>query len=136
MLYDIQVPIFCILSSGYGGLLYLFRAIYVNKCVNNNWNDNWHIWYYIRPITSMLSGGIAYIFLKAGLLILETEKIKEPTNFGFYALAFIAGLNVDNFVKKLEDIAKTVFGIDKSNLGKEDAKLKNIDKENNSEGTK
>jgi len=33
---------------------------------------------------------------------------------GFLALAFIAGLNVDKFITKIEDIAQATWGIEKS----------------------
>ena len=33
---------------------------------------------------------------------------------GFYALAFVAGMNVDKFVAKIEDIAQATWGIEKS----------------------
>ncbi len=33
---------------------------------------------------------------------------------GFFALAFIAGFNVDKFVAKIEEVAKAVWGIGKN----------------------
>ncbi|ATZ30282.1 hypothetical protein EC2864350_4874 [Escherichia coli 2864350] len=33
---------------------------------------------------------------------------------GFFALAFIAGFNVDKFVAKIEEVAKAVWGIEKT----------------------
>ncbi|EHL4206257.1 TPA: hypothetical protein O7156_001863 [Salmonella enterica] len=33
---------------------------------------------------------------------------------GFFALAFIAGFNVGKFVAKIEEVAKAVWGIDKT----------------------
>jgi hypothetical protein len=94
--------------------LYCLRAVYVNKCVNKNWDIEWETWYYLRPITSSVSGFSAYIFLKAGLIVLEADQAAEAGDYGFMVIAFIAGLNVDNFIRKLEDIAKATFGIDKS----------------------
>lgn len=101
-----------------GGLLYCIRAVYLNKCVYNRWDKNWLIWYYLRPISSSISGLISFIFLKAGLLILSV-----PTNgtensiqnsYGYLAIAFIAGYNVDNFLKKIEAVAESALGVNKS----------------------
>jgi hypothetical protein len=39
---------------------------------------------------------------------------QDSNDFGFYALAFLAGYNVDKFLKKLEDVGEAVFGIEKS----------------------
>lgn len=128
-LYIIETPIYCVLSGGFGGLLYLFRAVYVNKCVKNKWDQNWETWYFIRPLTSMISGGVTYLFLSAGLLILSSEKVILHNNFGFFAFSFIAGLNVDNFVKKIEEIAEITFGIKKSRMAK--GEKENENNENN-----
>jgi len=54
------------------------------------------------------------MFLKAGLLILESGQKENASEIGFYALAFIAGLNVDKFLAKIEDVAQAVWGIEKS----------------------
>lgn len=103
-----------ILIATLGGNLYCLRAIYVNKCVKGQWDINWELWYYLRPVTSAISGLVSYIFLKAGLIALEAEQSSDAGYFGYLAFAFIAGLNVDKFVAKLEDVAKSIFGIEKS----------------------
>ena len=97
-----------------GGILYCLRAVYLNKCVSKNWDKNWETWYYLRPITSTLSGLISSIFLKAGLLVLQASNLQGETPYGYYAIAFVAGYNVDNFLKKIEAIMQSAWGIKKS----------------------
>ena len=98
-----------------GGCLYCLRSVYLNKCVLKQWDESWHIWYYLRPITSTISGFVSYIFLKAGLLVLDASTQPEGgATYGYLAIAFIAGYNVDNFMKKLESIVETAWGISKS----------------------
>lgn len=109
----------CALVGGIGGCLYCLRAVYLNACVHRRWSQHWLPWYFIRPLTSLISGGASYIFLYAGLLVLDSEPNRDTTMFGFYALAFVAGLNVDRFLAKIEDIALTTWGIDKSRVAKE-----------------
>ena len=113
------LPFKSVLSSGFGGILYLLRAVYVNKCVRKSWDKEWELWYYIRPFTSLLSGIASFIFLKAGVLILNAEIEVSSSSFGFMAVAFIAGLNVDKFTSKLEDLAKAAWGIEKTRLNKD-----------------
>ena len=103
------------LVSTIGGVMYCLRAIYLEKCVNNRWDSNWEIWYYIRPLTSLIGGFVAYIFLKAGLIVMEAKQEIGADNFGFLALSFIAGYNVSNFLKKIENIAQSAFGVEHSN---------------------
>jgi formate hydrogenlyase subunit 3/multisubunit Na+/H+ antiporter MnhD subunit len=108
----------CALIGALGGIIYCLRGIYINKCVRKNWDDNWNLWYYLRPLTSLISGFISCIFLKAGLLTLDVSEKSGGIYFGYFAVAFIAGYNVDNFLKKLEAIAHSAWGIDKSNSSK------------------
>ena len=105
--------------GGFGGVTYCLRGVYLNACVKKTWSEEWYPWYYIRPIVSLICGGISYLFLKAGLLILEAQQNLEATNLGFLALAFIAGLNVDKFISKIEDVAQATWGIEKSRTAKD-----------------
>lgn len=119
----------CSLIGGIGGCLYCFRAIYLNKCVRNNWNAEWQTWYYLRPLVSIICGGVSYLFLQAGLLILEAGAKANANEAGYYALAFIAGFNSGKFLTKIEDIASAVFGIEKSRAALMDQNEKSNSKE-------
>lgn len=109
---DYQIVINCMIISTLAGVLYCIRAIYLSRSVRKDWDINWEIWYYLRPISSSISGLIAYIFLKAGLIILEANQTEDAGHFGYLAFAFIAGFNVDNFLKRIENLAKSSFGIE------------------------
>ena len=115
----------CALIGGMSGIIYCLRAVYLNRCVEKHWNTDWHVWYYLRPLVSLLMGLVAYIFLRAGLLVLGVPSGHETSPYGFYAIAFIAGLNVDKFLVKLEDIAKSVWGIKPSRASSSDDKGEN-----------
>ena len=109
-----SVPFLCAITGGVGGLVYCLRGIYLNACVHNRWDLKWWPWYVLRPIVSILCGLVSYLFLKAGLLVLDASQNPEGNQLGFYALAFIAGLNVDKFIGKIEDLAQATWGIEKS----------------------
>jgi len=109
-----ELAINCILTATIAGCLYCLRAVYLNKCVRKIWDEDWTIWYYLRPLTSAISGLASFIFLNAGLVILDASQSNNPENYGYLAFAFIAGLNVDKFVVKIEEIAKKTFNIEKS----------------------
>ncbi len=114
-----QLPIACGLAGGFGGVLYCLRGLYLNYSVKKQWSSEWYPWYIIRPFVSVLTGGVSFLFLKAGLLVLEAQKEASSSNFGFFALAFIAGLNVDKFISKIEDLAQATWGIEKSRASKD-----------------
>lgn len=115
-----RLIILCALIGGIGGVVYCLRGVYLNYCVRKCWDDKWQPWYYIRPIVSHLCGGVSYLFLRAGLLLLEARQSTNTSDLGFLALAFIAGLNVDKFLAKIEDISQATWGIEKSRTAKED----------------
>ena len=114
----IRVAFACCITACLGGCLYCIRAVYINKSAKQRWNPVWHIWYFLRPLASFICGGASFLFLKAGLLILESSTKSNASEVGFYALAFVAGLNVDKFVAKIEDVAHAVWGIERSRSNK------------------
>ena len=109
----------CAVIGGFGGILYCLRGVYLNYCVFKQWSGDWLLWYLVRPVVSIFCGGVSYLFLKAGLLILESKKETDASNLGFFAFAFIAGMNVDKFISKIEDLAQATWGIEKSRTSKE-----------------
>lgn len=115
-----ELPIACGLAGGFGGVLYCLRGLYLNYSVKKQWSSEWYPWYIIRPLVSILTGGVSYLFLKAGLLVLEAQTEATSSHFGFFALAFIAGLNVDKFISKIEDLAQAAWGIEKSRASKKE----------------
>lgn len=111
---------YCGIFGGIGGVTYCLRGIYLNACVFDRWSNKWLPWYFIRPIVSFICGVISCLFLQAGLIILEAHQSGSPTHLAFYALAFIAGYNVDRFTEKIEDVGQTVWGIKKSRTATKD----------------
>ena len=107
---DQQLITRCTLIGGVGGVIYCLRAVYINACVRKCWDEQWHI----RPVVSLISGGVSWLFLSAGLLILDADDQVNSNPTGFLALAFIAGYNVDKFMAKLEQLAESAWGIEKS----------------------
>ena len=107
----------CALVGGIGGVLYCMRGIYRNRCIHDCWDPKWRVWYYLRPPVSVITGAASYLFLRAGLLVLDAASTPDGVTYGYLALAFIAGYNVDNFLKKLEAVAESVWGVGKSRVG-------------------
>jgi len=117
---NVKIALFCSIAGGIGGLLYCLRGVYLNASVFQQWDKVWYPWYFLRPFTSFICGAVSFIFLKAGLIMLEAKQVESPSNFAFYAFAFAAGLNVDKFVEKIEDIAQVTWGIKKSRTALKD----------------
>lgn len=104
----------CFSISGIGGCLYCLRAIYLQACVKKEWDENWLVWYLLRPIISIIIGGISYLFIKSGLILFTTTDKYELNQLTVWVFAFLSGLNVDNFMKKIESVGETIWGINSS----------------------
>lgn len=117
---SVEVACLCGLTGGIGGIVYCMRGLYVNVCAGDGWDPKWMPWYFIRPIVSLVCGVVSYLLLTAGLLVLESAPRTESTHLGFYVLAFVAGLNVDKFLTKVEEVAQTTWGIEKSRSARRD----------------
>lgn len=112
----------CVFFGGIGGVIYCFRSVYINYCIYKRWDCDYIVWYLIRPIISLVIGGISYTFIKAGLVLFSSSQQYEINQLSILSLAFLSGLNVDKFMKKLESIGELVWGISPSNLSKENEK--------------
>lgn len=101
----------CALIGSIGGIVYCLRAVYLNRSVHARWDTDWHVWYFLRPIVSLIIGGVSYVLLSAGLLVLDSSQNQQPMPHGYLALAFVAGLNVDRFLNRVEEMAQSAWGI-------------------------
>lgn len=119
---EFQTVSVCILFGGLGGCTYCLRSIYLNACVHKTWDTVWLPWYFIRPIVSLIFGGVSYLFIKSGLLLLGASQETGASHLGIWAMAFIAGLNVDKFLAKIESVGQTIWGIEPSRQSKQDGK--------------
>lgn len=119
---ELKVVAACVLFGGLGGVTYCLRGIYLNACVRNQWDVGWLPWYLLRPIVSLVLGGVSYLFVKSGLLLLGATQDQTGSHLGILAMSYIAGLNVDRFLAKIEDIGSTVWGVEPSRQSKPDAK--------------
>ena len=120
----------CVLTGITGGLLYAFRAIYTHRCKDNDWNNRYVIWYYLRPLISSITGGISWLLLKAGIVLLSASPTDSSAIYGYLAFALIAGYNVEHFLEKFEDIMQAVWGINKSDQGSDNSSSEENDADN------
>ena len=102
-----------------GCCTYCIRSLYLQYCVKKDWNNRWIVWHIIRPFVGFICGVISLLFIKAGLLLLEVSHTETQSYYGVYALAFISGLNIDNFIKKIESVFQEVIGIQKTRTSEE-----------------
>lgn len=111
----LQLVLYSVLFGLLGALIHCLRSIYIHRSVLNDWDNRWIIWYYLRPIVGGVMGLVSFVFIKAGLIVFTTEANPTTTSrIAYLAIAFLAGFNVRNFLKKIEDVSRSVLGIEPS----------------------
>lgn len=108
-----QLIVESVLFGLIGGVTYCLRAVYLNRCVRKQWDTDWVTWYLLRPIVSLILGGITFFVLQIGLVTVGVKEATNPEHL-FYVIAFFAGLNVDGFLKKFEGQISKSVGVSKS----------------------
>ncbi|MDR6496382.1 hypothetical protein J2797_006309, partial [Paraburkholderia terricola] len=85
----------------------------------------WLPWYFIRPVVSLILGGVSYLFIQSGLLLLGAshDAGSGQNQLGIWAMTFLAGLNVDKFLTKIEAVGQSVWGIELSRQSKQQEKI-------------
>ena len=101
----------CCVYAGLGTVLYCIRGLYMSVSAKDDWDDRWLTWYLWRPIAGCILGLAVWVILKAGILAVSDSDSSEHNQYAFYALAFIAGVNVKNTLAMIEGIGKKHWGI-------------------------
>lgn len=112
----VNFAVYCFLFGAFGGIFHCLRGYYLHTALLKDWDKDWNVWYFIRPIVSGMLGLISLFFVKTGLLIFQSNPvtfIQGENVMGYFVVAFIAGYNVQNFLAKLEEISEVTLGIKK-----------------------
>lgn len=92
-----------VLGGGLFGLKYLYKVV-----ARGWWNQDRAIWRFASPL---LSGGLAFaagVMAQAGIFGFATRD--QNSGASFVALGFIVGYFADDASRKMQQIAKTIFG--------------------------
>jgi hypothetical protein len=110
---DAKLAACCALVGVLGGVTHCLRAFYLHHCMLKDWQADWAPWYFIRPVVSGVMGFVSMLFIKAGLLAFSstTDVQVENRTVLYLAVAFLAGYNVQNFLKKLEEVSESLLGV-------------------------
>ena len=117
---DIFLALCCSTAGLAGGLVNCLRSVYLNACVYKQWDPTWHVWYYLRPILSSIMGLVAFVFIRAGLVVFGSSDARTSgaSIYGYLAVCFIAGYNVRRFLERIEGVSEASFGIKKKSENK------------------
>lgn len=89
-----------------GCCVYCLRSLYEQFCVKKCWDNRWIVWHVIRPVVAVIMGAVSFLIVKVGFLLLLAPESGTYRYYGAYIIAFIAGLNVSNFIQRMEIMAQ------------------------------
>lgn len=114
-----QLPLQSMLVGAVGGVSYCMRAVYINRCVKNEWNARWWPWYVVRPLLGSIVGVVAFLLISAGLFVFGGVHESSTRSYGILILSWVAGYNVDGFLSRIEKMAQFSWRISPSRLAKD-----------------
>lgn len=102
-----------ILCCGLGGItgswIYAIRW-YVKAVTGRQWAHDFIVWRLTAPFVGIFLSVSTYLVMETGLLGVTFNKGNGDENTYAYAIGFLVGLFSDDVMKKLAEVAKTVFG--------------------------
>ena len=110
-----------LLCCGLGGItgswIYAIRW-YVKAVTGKLWAHDFIVWRLTAPFVGIFLAVSTYLIMETGLLGITFNKNNSEANTYAYAIGFLVGLFSDDVMKKLAEVAKTVFGKSTSDDGK------------------
>jgi hypothetical protein len=102
-----------LLCCGLGGItgswIYAIRW-YVKAVTGKLWSHDFIVWRLTAPFVGIFLSVSTYVIMETGLLGVTFNKNGADPNTYAYAIGFLVGLFSDDVMKKLAEVAKTVFG--------------------------
>ncbi|MGQ7944156.1 aminoglycoside phosphotransferase family protein [Flavobacterium sp. WC2509] len=74
--------------------------------------DRWWPWYFLRPTIGFLAGVIFYFLYYGGMMELNTNKLSSSRLYFLLAISGIIGFGLNDFIDRLRNISKAIFGIE------------------------
>jgi hypothetical protein len=102
-----------LLCCGLGGItgswIYAIRW-YVKAVTGKLWAHDFIVWRLTAPFVGIFLAVSTYLIMETGLLGVTFNRTNSEANTYAYAIGFLVGLFSDDVMKKLAEVAKTVFG--------------------------
>ncbi|WP_261881486.1 hypothetical protein [Vibrio coralliirubri] len=97
-----------LLGSAILGIISFHRYFAIEKSFDSN-----HIWGYLfSPLLALIVGALFFALFNSGLVVLvgNSSEVTEPlsASLGYFSMGGIIGYNWDVFVKKLEELSRSL----------------------------
>jgi hypothetical protein len=112
---QLNLYLYMVCAGGVGAVIYCIRGLYRHYS-DDDYNSKYVYWYIFRPWVGAVLGLVSYFLIAGGLLAFSdgTPSDNMRTKALFMAVAFLAGFSSNEFIMKINSIAESLFGRDRS----------------------
>ncbi len=111
-LVDASTAITTMLWGGLGGVVGALMALRTHIAREQDFDQQWSIWYVTNPIMGIVLGAFVFLVVRAGLLaLLPGSEAQIQSTWLLYALAWLAGFQ-QNVAYKLVERLVSIFDVD------------------------
>lgn len=114
---ELRLILLVLFTGAFSGCISGLKSL-VDFIGNKTFDSSWNMFYIADPF---LGSGVALVFylvLRGGLLAGSNLDIKAVNPFGFVAVAAMVGLFSDDALRKLNEVAQTIFNSPDTRSGK------------------
>jgi len=108
---DLEIYFRYLWAGAIGGTTIAYWGI-VKHTILMDFDDQYELWYYFKPLLGAIFGLISVIIIKAGFISLQTvaTPAKIENQLPLYIIAFIAGFSERFFVQLIDRVTTALFG--------------------------
>jgi hypothetical protein len=110
----LRLYVYIVCAGGLGAVVNCIRGFYKHYSLGD-YNHRYAFWYVFRPWIGAVLGMVSYLLIIGGLMAFENGTIAGQnlrTKALFVAVAFLAGFSANEFIMKVNAVAKALFGVD------------------------
>lgn len=113
----LDILVLMLIAGALGGVLCNLRGIFVYYRDEGGLPEDYAIPYLVRPFTAGVCGLFIYFVLSLIITSITLVPVAEGIGFqgtvSYISLAIVAGFGAQEFMERLKEVAKTLFGVDK-----------------------
>lgn len=108
----LRMVVYCFAFGGIGGTTYSIYGLYKHTA-KGDFDRNYIYWYVFRSLLGAVLGLVSYFLIQGGLFAFAQDASKDAfqAKAMLAGTAFLAGFSTNQFVDKLKELSKTLWGV-------------------------
>ena len=108
---DLEIYFRYLWAGAIGGTTIAYWGL-VKHTILMDFDDQYELWYYFKPLLGAIFGLISVIIIRAGFISLQTSgnSVDIKSQLPLYIIAFIAGFSERFFIQLIDRVTTALFG--------------------------